>query len=383
MAAAARNVISGNNGTGISIDSDNNTVQGNFIGTSANGTTALGNSGNGMECFGGSNRIGGASAGAGNVISGNKSDGVSIFSDSNVVQGNFIGTNANGTAALGNSGSGVVFFSGSNNQIGGANAGEGNVISGNQTAGVSILGNGMTGNFVEGNFIGTDATGTTALGNSGNGVVIGQTLPPGLPPTATNNIIGGITAGARNVISGNQGAGVSIVGNTTSANSVEGNFIGTDATGSKPLGNLQGGVVVLAGASNNTIGGLTGAGSNTIEFNAGDGVRLSGGSGTVTILGANNNFQTTNIVSGTGQVGITNAIPTTSAVLVAAGATLDLHNFNDAIGSLAGAGNVTLGSGTLTIGGDNTSTLFSGIISGTGSLVKVGTGAFTLTGANT
>ena len=62
---------------------------------------------------------------------------------------------------------------------------------------------------------------------------------------------------------------------------------------------------------------------------------------------------------------------------------LDLNGFNQTIGSLAGVGNVTLGSATLTTGNDNTSTTFSGVISGTGGLVKIGAGTLTLTGANT
>jgi len=70
-------------------------------------------------------------------------------------------------------------------------------------------------------------------------------------------------------------------------------------------------------------------------------------------------------------------------VTVNGGATLDLNNFNETIGSLAGAGKVTLGSGTLTAGANNTSTDFSGVISGSGGLNKTGTGALTLSGANT
>ena len=69
--------------------------------------------------------------------------------------------------------------------------------------------------------------------------------------------------------------------------------------------------------------------------------------------------------------------------MVVSTATLDLAGFNETIGSLAGAGDVTLGAGVLNTGGDNTSTTFSGVISGSGGLVKAGSGAFTLTGTNT
>ena len=76
-------------------------------------------------------------------------------------------------------------------------------------------------------------------------------------------------------------------------------------------------------------------------------------------------------------------ISDSSAVTVSSGATYDLNNLSDSIGSLAGAGSVTLGTATLTAGGDNTSTTFSGIVSETGNLVKEGTGTLTLSNANT
>ena len=87
-------------------------------------------------------------------------------------------------------------------------------------------------------------------------------------------------------------------------------------------------------------------------------------------------------MSGTLQAGAANTFSATSAFTVAGGATLDLNNFNQTIGSLAGDGNVTLGSATLTTGGDNTSTTFAGGISGTGGLVKTGSGIMMLTGIN-
>ena len=72
-----------------------------------------------------------------------------------------------------------------------------------------------------------------------------------------------------------------------------------------------------------------------------------------------------------------------AAFTVASGGTLDLNSFNQSIGSLAGAGGVTLGSAILTIGSDNTSTIFSGSMAGTGGLTKIGAGTFMLTGAST
>ena len=120
------------------------------------------------------------------------------------------------------------------------------------------------------------------------------------------------------------------------------------------------------------------------------------GAGTFTVSGANTYTGATNVNAGTLQAGIaTNAGNTAGAfgvnstVTVSAGATLDLNNFNETIGSLTGAGNVTLGNaagGTLTTGGNNTSTTFSGNITGTGAnagLTKTGTGTFTVSGVNT
>jgi autotransporter-associated beta strand protein len=82
------------------------------------------------------------------------------------------------------------------------------------------------------------------------------------------------------------------------------------------------------------------------------------------------------------QAGAANAFAVSSAFTVASGATLDLNNFNQTIGSLAGAGNVTLGSATLTTGSDGTSTTYSGAISGTGGLTKIGGGTFVLSGTS-
>ena len=104
--------------------------------------------------------------------------------------------------------------------------------------------------------------------------------------------------------------------------------------------------------------------------------------GTVTLAGANTYTGTTAVNGGTLQLGAANRIADTSAVTVASGATFDLNSFAETVGSIAGAGNITLGTVTLTAGGDGTSTTFSGTISGTGGLTKTGAGALTLSGTN-
>jgi filamentous hemagglutinin family protein len=140
---------------------------------------------------------------------------------------------------------------------------------------------------------------------------------------------------------------------------------------------------------------LSGSGG-TVNSNAGTTLTYNGiiagpatssltkiGTGTLVLGGANTYTGATNINAGTLTLGAANRLADPSAVTVAGGATFNLNNFSETVGSLSGAGNVTLGSGTLTTGGDNTSTTYSGIMSGTGGLTKAGTGTFSLSGANT
>jgi hypothetical protein len=173
--------------------------------------------------------------------------GIVLNGSGNLVEGNYLGTDVTGTRHMGNS-VGVAILSGSNNRIGGTTAAERNLISGNDV-GVSIY-NGSN-NVVLGNYIGTDFTGTASLGN-GLGLEIG----------GSNNLIGGTTPAARNIISGNNGyqAGISVAGN---GNRVEGNFIGTDVTGTHALANFEG--VIVAGGSNNQIGGTEPGAGNLIS----------------------------------------------------------------------------------------------------------------------
>ena len=89
---------------------------------------------------------------------------------------------------------------------------------------------------------------------------------------------------------------------------------------------------------------------------------------------------------GVGLLAPTNVLPTATALVVSNSAALDLNGLSQEVGSLSGAGSVANGSGvwsTLTVGNDNSSTLFSGVISGSNALVKVGGGTLTLGGANT
>jgi hypothetical protein len=267
--AAARNVISGNRSYGLVFlggGADGNTAEGNYFGTDPTGNVAVSN-GNAQILVNVSNgnRIGGAAPGAGNLIAGGSSrgsDGIWIVnaSSGNVVQGNRIGTNAAGTAALGNLAGVAIDTASNNNLIGGTAAGARNLISGNTVAGVEVFDAGSTGNVVQGNLIGTNAAGTGALGNV-NGVTLGN--------GASGNTVGGTIAAARNVISGNSSAGVKFPDGTTTGNVVAGNYIGTDTSGTAALGNFYG---LFVDAPGNTIGGTAAGAGNVISANTLEGV---------------------------------------------------------------------------------------------------------------
>jgi hypothetical protein len=242
-----------------------NTIEGNFIGTNQTGDARRANESYGIKIEFNSlgNLIGGTTPAARNVISGN-GQGININHSSTItVQGNYIGTNAAGTAAIPNHTDGL-FISTNNNLIGGTVPGARNIISGNGEEGIFILN--ATANTVQGNYIGTDAGGTLRLGNGSFGIWMNF---------ARNNLIGGTTPEARNVISANVQNGILIT--SESFNRVEGNFIGTDFTGTAPLGNLRDGVRVET-APDTRIGSTTNGAANTIAYNGGDGISVMIGS---------------------------------------------------------------------------------------------------------
>jgi titin len=238
-----------------------NNVSANFVGTDATGTQAVANGGSGLSITSGNNRIGGTTARAGNLIAGNTSYGVQITTASavgNLVQDNTIGTDLTGSHALGNN-FGVYLLNGAHgNTIGGTVTGAGNLIAGNRAYGIDLDGSGTTSNLVQGNRIGTDTSGTTAVGNS-TGILV----------AAPNNVIGGTTAEARNLISGNASEGLYVT--NSSGNVIEGNYIGTDITGTQAVANgYQGngdGLIVGGGATHTTIGGPAAGAGNVLSGN--------------------------------------------------------------------------------------------------------------------
>lgn len=286
-ANAAQNVISGNDDNGIFVDGESATASGNIIsnnhiGTDADAAKDLGNADSGVHVFFapggvvGGNGANGAGqdegdeeTGEGNIISGNDDHGVlidNIGASGTRVLGNYIGLNRNGNGVLGNTLDGVRVSSAPQVEIGGTLAGERNTISDNGQHGVEIVGTSSTNNKILGNRIGTNFNGSSDFGNAQDGVRIGN---------SSSTTIGGTSAGARNVISGNHANGVFISGTSSAtSNKVEGNFIGTDVNGTTDLGNAEVGVRVET--PGNFVGGTAAGSPNVISGNGGTGVSMLG-----------------------------------------------------------------------------------------------------------
>ena len=259
-------------------ESNGNTIVGNWIGLNSTGTSAASNR-HGINIWNSNNTIiGGSTPADRNVVSGNTNIGININTDNatstgNQIRGNFIGTDYTGMSAVGNQNAGIYITS-ANNVIGGTSANQGNVISSTISAHGVSLGVAANNTLIAGNLIGLNATGTAALGNAGSGISV----------QSANNTIGGITAQARNVISGNGFVGIGLIGSSATGNTVVGNYIGLNAAGNGMIGNSNDGVYLIDGASNNTIGGATSAHRNVIAGNS-DGVQIGGLDG-----GSNNNI---------------------------------------------------------------------------------------------
>ncbi|MFO0891317.1 MAG: Calx-beta domain-containing protein [Isosphaeraceae bacterium] len=229
MTPDSANLLSGNAGHGIRVvrtiqDSAGNLIIGNRVGTTADGVSALGNGASGIQISGATrNVVGGAEPGTGNVVSGNLQNGLELVSaaSENTVLGNLIGTSSDGRDVLGNFRNGILLSSASNNSIGGATPGSGNVVSANFGDGIGLF-SGSSENLIEGNWIGTESTHTLRLGNRGNGVSL----------ASSDNTVGGLGAGAGNTIayngSGLSGAGVQLHG-VVARNSILSNAIHDNA----------------------------------------------------------------------------------------------------------------------------------------------------------
>jgi hypothetical protein len=260
--------FSGPNAAGVRVSGNNNILAGNRIGIDPTGIPDGNLQGVVVEAAT-NTRIGGSIPADRNVISGNFLDGLRFngAGSGNVVAGNYIGVTAAGNAPLANqlSGINVQLLSGPETTdllIGGTSAGARNVISGNNLNGITV--GDVSGVRIQGNYIGTDALGTSAVQNDANGV--------SLEGSAGAIVIGAIGAAGRNVISGNAGDGIR-VDSTASGIVIQGNYLGTDATGAAALPNNANGVNVLSGAV--LIGGTTAGAGNVISANEANGVQLA------------------------------------------------------------------------------------------------------------
>jgi autotransporter-associated beta strand protein len=315
-------------------------------------------------------------------------------------------TNA-GTVAGGNGGTG-----GSGNTAGAAGAGGAGIVSSDLTiinsggisggladGGAGARANAITftggtnrlelqaGSIITGNVVAFSAADTLALGGTTNATFdVSQ-----IGPAAQYRGFG---------LFEKTGASIGTLTGTTAAVTpwaINGGTLAVSSDGN--LGNASGGLSFNGGTLQLLAAGFTSnravtlnAGGGTFDSN-GNSATLAGtiggiggltkiGAGTATLAGMSTYSGPTTVNAGTLQAGAANAFSSLSAFSIAAGAVLDLNSFNQTIGSLAGAGSVTLGPATLTTNGDNTSTTFSGAMSGTGGLSKIGSGTLTLSGNN-
>jgi len=303
------NVVTGNAGSGVTLSgagATGNMVQGNAIGTDRDGLVRRDNGGNGIGLlFAPGNMLGGSGPGEGNLIIWNRAGGIfnqgganntivgnvisgsgrqgltlaTIGASGNTVQGNRIGTDPTGTIDLGNHFAGILVSNAPNNLIGGTGA-AGNLVSGNDSQGIYVVGASASGNQILGNRVGVNLNATAALGNSDSGVAI----------ESAHNAIAG------NIIGGNRGTGLLIMGAAATGNMVQGNWIGTDLTAALALGN-HGNGVAISSAVGNVVGGTAATGGNVIAWNTKAGVYVLGTS-------AVDNAIRGNAIHGNGGLGI-------------------------------------------------------------------------------
>jgi autotransporter-associated beta strand protein len=333
----ARNIVFGANGGGFDIADAGNTFT---VTQSLSGTGALSKAGAGTLVLSGANTYTGATTVAGGTLRAGAAGSFSAASAFTVASG----------ATLDLAG-----FSQSVGSLAGAGAvalGAGTLTAGGSNASTTFSG---------------AISGTGGLTKAGAGTF---TL------SGANSYTGTTTVAAGTLQAGAAGAFAPSSAFTVASGAV------LDLAGlSQSIGSLAGAGTVALGAGTLT----TGADGSATAFSGamtGTGGLTKTGAGTFTLSGANSYTGATTVAGGTLRAGATGSFAPSSAFTVASGAALDLAGFSQSIGSLAGAGTVALGAGTLSTGSDNTSTTFSGAITGTGDLIKTGAGTFTLTGTS-
>ncbi len=242
------------------------TTQGGYAGAPLivlDGTSAGGNA-NGLVLGAGSS----GSTIQGLAINNFKGYGIAVHSNNNVVAGNYIGLAADGLTAAQNRLDGI-YITGANNIIGGSTASARNVISSNGDDGINIAGGNF--NTIQGNLVGLAADGVTVRGNGTVGIWI-------TGGASNSSILGNTIAGHTNY------SGIEVNG-TSTGTVIQGNYIGTNASGATTLANGIG-ITLWNGATNTTIGGVNPGEGNTIAYNATAGIDIEGATtGDNSILG--------------------------------------------------------------------------------------------------
>ena len=220
-------VVNGFADDGIAIVAgSNNAIEGCYVGTNMAGTASVGNAGAGIAVSSSNNRIGGRDRAQRNVISGNTGKGnlggvwIGDGAEGNIVQGNFIGSDATGIQALGNAGRGVAIHSGSNNFIGGALPGAGNLVVANRATGIRVISG--TGNLIMGNWIGLNAAGQTFYGIWPDPGVLSNAR--GVQLRSNDNFV------VNNIIASNTYDGVLIFDGDPTGNLIQGNILAYNGT---------------------------------------------------------------------------------------------------------------------------------------------------------
>jgi hypothetical protein len=270
-----RNVISGNGDYGIVINGGADNVANNYIGTTADGTSALGNGEAGIRITGGSGtEIGiynsGFDTSSPNTISGNSGPGIELAGGTTTVITNQIGTTPDGSSAVPNA-AGISVTSDGHTIGSSSNSAEGNIISGNDGNGIAV-GNGNTsadGLTIEGNTIGLNEAEDSTLPNGTDSDTSG-----GLVCNRSSNTgSGNTTTVSGNTIAGNAGQGMWITENCLDWNILD-NYVGTNSNYATGLGNNYDGVQVKSNPSDN--GGEVEVVENIIGDNTNDGVDIRG-----------------------------------------------------------------------------------------------------------
>ncbi len=264
-------------GVATDVGADSITIAGNYIGaldTSGNYASGEEITGAAVTLQGANATVGGFTAADRNVIAG-ADVGVLIQGASatgNTVSGNYLGTAADGTTAIGFGSRAIDISGAADNIIGGNTTSHRNVIVGGASQGIRITGEGSDRTNVLNNFIGTDATGSALLGSNGVGILVEQRADQ---TEILNNVIGGSDAAGIELDGG--------VSNFILDTIIRGNSIGTDSTGTLNLGNDEDGVLLQGAVTGVDIGGALAGLGNTIAFN---GAALSTAAGVAVRSGA-------------------------------------------------------------------------------------------------